>query len=118
MNKKEFTGNEYVIGYSTVPFQRGPPSIFIFLSVYTYATNRGCISRYDAAPPDLRNVSALTLLQQPALIQGSANTLASSQALPTHSHLPSSANTSHLAPIVLFHFHFRASASVHTEHAL
>ena len=36
---------------STVPFQRGPPSIFIFLSIYTYATTRGCISRSDAAPP-------------------------------------------------------------------
>ena len=84
MNKKEFTGNEYVIGYSTVPFHRGPPSIFIFLSVYTYATNRGCISRYDAAPPAFEK----------CVSSHSASTAGAHTRLCKHTRtLPSSANT-------------------------
>ena len=72
---------------STVPFQRGPPSIFISLSVYTYATTRRCISRYDAAPPAFEKcvgyLSASTagahtrLCKHTCTLPSSANTLAS-----------------------------------------
>ena len=83
---------------STVPFQRGPPSIFISLSVYTYATTRGCISRYDAAPPAFEKcVSSL-----------SASTAGAHIRLCKHTRtLPSSANTLAVAT--------SASASSHSQ---
>ena len=83
---------------STVPFQRGPPSIFISLSVYTYATTRRCISRYDAAPPAFEKcVSSL-----------SASTAGAHIRLCKHTRtLPSSANTLAVAT--------SASASPHSQ---
>ena len=56
------------VKHSIVPFQRGPPSIFISLSVYTYATPKDALAVTTQHLRHLRNVSALSLLQQPALI--------------------------------------------------
>ena len=51
---------------SSVPLQRGPPSIFIFLSVYTLPRPGDTLAVPTQHLRHLRNVSALSPLQQPA----------------------------------------------------